>query len=67
MSIRPLFARAKRFKPGQRVSYEGGKWVGTVTGEPSEIGLVWCRFDGVGQYGADPRKLTKIRTKAPHP
>ena len=55
---------AADFKAGDRVRHAHG-WIGIVTGEPSDSGVVWCRFDGVGQYGADPKQLTPLAAQAP--
>ena len=46
----------RRFKPGDRVTHANG-WHGVVTGEPCDSNVCMCRFDDVGQFGADPRKL----------
>lgn len=57
----PEVAAARRkFKTGDRVKHVSREWRGTVTGEPSDAALAYVQFDGVGVYGADPRKLKKI-------
>jgi hypothetical protein len=60
-AIAEIMRASRRFKVGDRVSYPHRGWVGNVTNEPSDNGIVYCRFDNVGQYGADPRKLEKVK------
>lgn len=50
-------AARRRFKTGDRVKHIDYGWRGVVTGEPSDEGRCWTQFDGVGMFGADPRKL----------
>lgn len=57
MGMLNLFRRKQRFERGDRVQHIETGWTGTVTGEPSDSGLIWCVFDQVGQYGADARLL----------
>ncbi len=52
-----------RFEKGDRVALKG--WVGTYDAHPSDTFTAWCTFDGIGQYGADPRDLTRAKQELP--
>lgn len=45
------------FKPGDRVRFLKRRWHGVVTSVEAERGIVWCQFEGIGRFGADPSNL----------
>lgn len=52
------------FQAGDRVKHLSYGWIGTVSGEPSDDGTVWCDFDEEGQYGAYHANL-KLLSRTP--
>ena len=47
-------------KPGDRVCHNQNGWIGVVEGHRSDQGIIWCRFDLVGLYGAVLSELTPL-------
>lgn len=59
---REIEAAWHKLVPGRRYLHTRRGWVGTFDGYPSDSFTAWMTFDGVGQCGVDPRKLTPEQT-----
>lgn len=51
---------------GDRVQYHPRGWTGVVTDPVNEDGIVYCRFEEVGQFGAAVRNLRLLSRTPSH-